>query len=229
MKRRTATDLSRNKATNVSHVTEQQSATLISNGPEPGVIPIPGVSASTADNQLRPEIQGLLLEAIVINVAGGGANLIGQALEVNGSGGDLLATRGVVAVGEVATGGQVEAHDAVVGVEESGVGSEVGRGAGVGLNVDAPLGGVAVEGLHGAGAAEVLDLVDVLIATVVAVAGHALGVLVSEGAAEGLDDGEGGEVLGGDQLDPPALPPLFLLDQVMDLRIHSVEAGVPPF
>ena len=123
-------------------------------------------------------------------------------------------------MGEVAAGREVQAHDAVVGVEDGGVGGEVGGGAGVGLNVNAPFGGVAVEGLEGTRAAEILDLVDVLVSAIVAVAGHALGVLVGEGAAEGFNDGEGCEVLGGNQLYPSALPPLFLLDQVVDLGIH---------
>jgi len=48
-------------------------------------------------------------------------------------------------VGEVATGGQIQPHDAVVRVEHRRVGGEVGRGAGVGLHIDAPGLGVEVE------------------------------------------------------------------------------------
>ena len=56
-----------------------------------------------------------------------GVQLVGQGLEIDGGGRDLLATGGVVAVGEVTTRGQVESHHAVVGVQEGGVHGEVGR------------------------------------------------------------------------------------------------------
>lgn len=63
--------------------------------------------------------------------------------------------------------GQVEAHDAVVRVEQGRVGGEVGRRARVGLHVDAPLGRVQVEGVQSALDAQPLVLVDHFIATVV--------------------------------------------------------------
>lgn len=132
------------------HIAKQERPNLISNLPKPLVIPIPGIRTPAADDQSGAEIQCLLLEAIVIDVTRLGVHLVGQALEVNRGGADLLAAGGVVAVGEVAAGGEVEAHDAVVGVEDSGVGGEVGRGAAVGLDIDAPLGGVEAVGLEGA-------------------------------------------------------------------------------
>lgn len=220
--------LSGDEAADVGHVAEEEGAALVGDGAEAGVVPVAGVGAAAADDEAGAEVEGLLLELVVVDVAGGGVDLVGEALEVDGGGGDLLPPGGVVAVGEVAAGGEVEAHDAVVGLEDGGVGGEVGGGAGVGLDVDAPGGGVEAVGLEGAGAAEVLDLVDVLVAAVVAVAGHALGVLVGEGGAQGLDDREGGEVLRRDQLDPPALPPLLLLDQVVDVRIHRLQRRVAP-
>lgn len=129
---------------------------------------------------------------------------------------------------QVATGRQIEPHDPIVGLEHGRVRREVGRAARVGLHIDAPPGGVQSVCLEGAAAAEVLDLVDVLVAAIVAVAGHALGVLVGEGAAQGLDHREGGEVLRRDKLDPPGLAPLLLLDEVVDLRVDGVERGVAP-
>ena len=61
-------------------------------------------------------------------------------------------------MGEVAAVGQVEAHDAVVGLEERRVDGEVGGGAREGLDVYAPLGRVEAEGLQGALLAELLHL-----------------------------------------------------------------------
>ena len=65
--------------------------------------------------------------------------------------------------------GQVEAHDAAVRLDERRVDREVGRGAGQGLHVDAPLGGVEPEHLEGALLRQRLHLVDELVAPVVAV------------------------------------------------------------
>ena len=42
-------------------------------------------------------------------------------------------------MGEMATVGEVETHDALVGLEERSVNGEIGRGARERLNVDAPL------------------------------------------------------------------------------------------
>ena len=53
--------------------------------------------------------------------------------------------------------------------------------------------------------AEGLDLVDDLVATVVARAGEALGVLVGEAGAQRLHHGGAGEVLRRDQLDAAAV------------------------
>lgn len=70
------THLSSNEAANVRHIAEQKRAALINNRSEPLVIPIPRVSTPSADNQLRPEVKRLLLQPIVINVAGLRINLV---------------------------------------------------------------------------------------------------------------------------------------------------------
>jgi hypothetical protein len=212
----------------VSHVAEQERAALIRHSAEPGVVPVPGVRTTTTNDQPGPEIQGLLLQLIVVDVPSIERHLVGQALEVNRGGRDLLPSGGVVPMRKVAARGKIQAHDAVVGLEHGRVGGEVGRRTGVGLHIDAPAGGVEVEGLEGARPAKVLDLVNELVASVVPVARHALGVFVGEGATQCLDDGEGGEVLGRNQLDSPALAPLLLLDEVVDFWVHRVEGCVSP-
>jgi len=131
----------------VSHVTEQESAALVGYLSEPGIVPVPRIGTAATDDQLGPEIQGFLLQPLVVDESGGGIHLVRQTLKVNGGGRDLLPTGGVVAVCEVATGGEIQTHDAIVGLEHSGVGGEVGRRTRVGLNVDAPLGGIEMEGL----------------------------------------------------------------------------------
>lgn len=113
-------------------------------------------------------------------------------------------------------------------VEHGSVGGEIGRASGVRLDIDTPLGGIETVGLEGAGAAEVFDLVNEFVATVVTVSGHAFGVFVGQGAAEGLDNGEGGEVFRRYELDAAALAAFLLLNEVMDLRIHCYKWSIAP-
>lgn len=113
-------------------------------------------------------------------------------------------------------------------LENGRVSSEVGRGTGVRLDIDTPFGRVEVESLDSARSAEVLDLINEFVSTVVTVTRHALGVFVGEGTAEGFDDGEGSEVLGSDELDAAALATLLFLDEVMDFGIDGVEGGIAP-
>ena len=71
---------------------------------------------------------------------------------------------------------------------------------------------------------QLLDLVDDLAAAVVAPARVALGVLVRRHARDRLEHARPGEVLGGDQLDLPALALELLADQLGDL---GVDLGEP--
>lgn len=52
-------------------------------------------------------------------------------------------------MGQVASAGEIQTHDAVVWLEEGSVHGEVGWGAGEGLHVDAPLSWVEAEELEG--------------------------------------------------------------------------------
>lgn len=102
-------------------------------------------------------------------------------------------------MGQVTTVGKVKTHETAVGRHDSLVDLEVGGGARQALDVDTPLLGVNVEGLEGTALAQQLDLVDVLVAAVVASTGVALGVLVGHGGAQSIEDGTGGDVLGGNE------------------------------
>ena len=97
----------------------------------------------------------------------------------------------------------VEAHaqDRVARFDEGGVRGEVRVGATVGLHVGEP----AAEQGAGAFAGEVLDHVDLLAPTVVAMRGIALGIFVGEHAAHRLEHCGAREVLRCDELDGPPL------------------------
>jgi len=95
----------------------------------------------------------------------------------------------------MATVGEIKTHESAVRGHDSLVNLEVGRAAAQGLNIDAPPLRVEVEGPESTLLAKSLDLVNVLVATVVASAGQTLGVLVGHGRSKGIEDGTGGDVL----------------------------------
>lgn len=111
-------------------------------------------------------------------------------------------------------------------VKQCGVGGEISRGAGIRLDVNTPLVGIETKCSEGAGSAQTLDLVDDMVAAVVAGAGEALGVLVGEDGAEGVQDGLGGEVLRGDELETAPLAVLLGLDETVELRVDGGEREV---
>lgn len=99
--------LGSDKATDVSHIAEQESTALISNGTELAILPIARIGAATTNDHARAEVEGLLLKLPIVNEASGGVNLVGQAFKVDGGSRDLLTTRSVIAMGKVATRGQI--------------------------------------------------------------------------------------------------------------------------
>ena len=109
---------------------------------------------------------------------------------------DLGGDAGRRSVGEVAAVVEAHGQDGVARLEQGLVDGQVGVGPGVGLDV----GVLGPEQRAQALAGQVLDLVDDLVAAVVAAARVALGVLVGEDRAGGGQHGRRGEVLRGDEL-----------------------------
>lgn len=126
-------------------------------------------------------------------------------------------------MGEMASMGQVQAHQSVTGLHDSGVSVEVCGGTRQGLDVDSPDLGVQVERLQGSLLAQRLGLINELVTTVVSGARVALRVLVLHDGAQGVHDGLRGEVFRRDQGDGADLPVGFLLDDVCDLGIGRVQ------
>lgn len=106
---------------------------------------------------------------------------------------------------KMATVGKVKTHETAVGRHDSLVDLEVGGRSRKALDVDTPLLRVEVEGLKGTALAEKLDLIDVLVATIITSTGVTLRVLVGHGGTKGVEDGAGGDVLGGNEDDGLAL------------------------
>ena len=159
-------------AGDVGHVHHEQRAVLVRNLAVARVVPVPRVRRAARDEQLRVEHGGLLCQLVHIDVARAAVERVRERLEVDGGGGDLLLGR-VVTVGQVATRRQVEPHQPVVRRQHGGEHGEVGGAAGIRLHIDAPLLRVQAVHLQGALLDQALDLVDQLVAAIVARAGQA--------------------------------------------------------
>ncbi|CAM5739403.1 hypothetical protein SBADM41S_03919 [Streptomyces badius] len=162
-----------------------------------------GMARTAAEDEPGPLGEGQVADLVQVDQAGVPAYPVPDAAEPAPGGRDVPAVR------EVAAHRQGHAEDGVTGLKEGQVGGEVGRGAGVRLDV----GMVHPEEGLGAADRQCLDLVDDLLALVVPLAGVALGVLVLEHGARGFEHGGGDVVLAGDQAQGIGLEPLLRADQ----------------
>ena len=129
----------------------------------------------------------------------------------------------LVAVREVAAVREVEAHDGVAGLQHGRVGRLIGLRAGVRLHVDV----LRFEEFFRAVAGEVFHFIGEFAAAVIALAGIAFGVFVGEDAAGGFQNGFGGEILAGDQLDLAILAVGFFQNELVRYRDRLRQAGGP--
>mmetsp|Transcript_102395 Transcript_102395/g.142583 ORF Transcript_102395/g.142583 Transcript_102395/m.142583 type:complete len:352 (-) Transcript_102395:506-1561(-) len=120
---------------------------------------------------------------------------------------------------QVSTAWQVQAHDTGMRRQQRSVDSEVGWASRVRLYIHTPMLLIKAECLQRTRFAQVLDLVNHLVATVVAVSRLTLGVFVGQCRPKALHHSPRGKVLGGDQLDASHLPSLLLLHQFVHRRV----------
>src|SRR5881275_2908775 len=133
------------EAGEVSHIDHEGSSDFIGNGAHAGEVELARIGASAAYDDLWLLALRGGFEFVIVNGFGVFANLVADdavefAREVE-----------LVAVGEMAAVGEIEAQDAVAWIEQRHVGGGVGLGAGVGLDVDV----IGVKQAFGAGSGEV--------------------------------------------------------------------------
>ena len=97
--------------------------------------------------------------------------------------------------------GQVHAQHRITGLKQRKIHRHVGLRAGVGLHV----GMLCTKQLFGPLNGQILHLVNVLAAAVIALAGIALGVFIGQDRPHGRHDRRRNKIFGGDQLDIPPL------------------------
>ena len=117
-------------------------------------------------------------------------------------------------------GAMAEHRNRVAGLAERQIDREVGRGAGVGLDV----GVLGAEQRLGAGDAQLLNLVDELLTLVVATAGIAFAVLVRQRRAERFEDRRRGVVFTRDEANLVSLALVFLFEERENLRVDAAES-----
>ena len=193
------------QAREMRHVDHQEGADLVGDGAELGEVDGARIGAASRHDHLRLVLAGqgcdlVHVDAVVLPAHGVGHHLEPLARHVDGR-----------PVRQMSAGGEAQSHEGIAGAHHRHERGLVGGAARVRLHV----GEAAAEQLLGALDGEVLGLVDVLAAAVVAVAGIAFGVLVGEHAARRLEHGARDDILRGDQLD------LVLL--AAELALHATE------
>ncbi|OPZ52379.1 MAG: hypothetical protein BWY91_02337 [bacterium ADurb.BinA028] len=151
------------------------------------------------------------LDLVVVDVLGVLVDAVVHRVEPLAAEGDLAA------VGEVAAVRQAHRQDGLAGLEERAVDRLVGAGPAVRLDVGvvgAEERGTTVDG-------DLLRLVDLGAAAVVATAGVALGILVGEGRAQGGEHRGAGDVLAGDELQAAADPGELGQQDARDVRVEG--------
>lgn len=165
-------------------------------------VPEARVGRAARHDELRTFPAGGGTHFVHVDEAAGG-DVVAEGLVVHAADVVRRPVRQVTAVGEV------EAEDGVSGLERREVHGGVGLGAGVRLDVEAPLAGIEAEQLQTTILGGTLDDVDGLAAAVVTPAGLPFGVLVGEDAADGDEHARRDVVLAGDELEVTELAVLL--------------------
>ena len=204
----------RDEAREVRHVDHQQRPGLVGDLAERARVDLARVGRAARHDQLRPVLEREGAHLVEVDAPVLAAHRVAVELVVAAREVDLEAVREVAAVVEA------QPQHGVARVEHGVVGRHVRAGARVRLDVRV----LGAEERLGALDRERLDLVHDLAAAVVALAGQALGVLVGEHRADGLEHGGPGEVLGRDQLELVALARELGVAEAGDLGVDLGEA-----
>mmetsp|Transcript_125308 Transcript_125308/g.176905 ORF Transcript_125308/g.176905 Transcript_125308/m.176905 type:complete len:304 (-) Transcript_125308:281-1192(-) len=182
------------QTTDVCDVSHQNGTHLVGNLSELGKVDDTWIRGGTAQDHGRSEDQGSFSQLIEVDQTCLRMDTIWQRLEVDAGGADLL-LGSIVAMSQMSTRRQVQAHDTTVRWQECCVDSEVGWASTVGLDIHTPFLLVQGESFQCSRFAQILHLIDDLIATIITIARLTLGVLVGQCRAQAFHDSTAGEVL----------------------------------
>ena len=180
----------RHQTGDVGHIDHQVSAIAVGDLGQLFKVDGAGVSRRARHDELRAHRFDLLFQRRIVD----------DAVLVDAVGNEVVVLAGHVhrrAVGQVATLRQVHAHDGIADVQQCKVDGQVGLCTGVRLHV----GILGPKQLAGALNGDVLDLIHIGTAAVIALARQTLGILVGQHRAHRSHHGRRNDVLAGDQLD----------------------------
>ena len=179
-----------NEPGDVGGVEHEQGPNLVGDLPQRRRLDDARIGRGPCHDQLGPGLPGLIPEFIHVDA------LVATGQAVRHEVVQLAAGVDWRAVGEVPAVVEAQAQNGVSGLEQGLVDGHVGVSTRVGLHVGVVGPEQGLDPLAG----QVLHLVDVHVSAVVPLAGVALGVLVGQHRAAGLQYGRRSKVLGGDQL-----------------------------
>ena len=110
----------RDQPRNVGHVSEEPRAVAVGDRAHARVVVVPRIGRRARHDELGAEEGGRVFQFVVVDDAGRFVEAVGQGLEIDRRRGNALRV-GLVPVRQVAAVGEIQAHDAVVRVEEGGV------------------------------------------------------------------------------------------------------------
>jgi hypothetical protein len=218
-------DLGGDETRDVGHVDHQVGAHRVGNLAHALVVDQTAVGRRAGHEDLGSVERGRLLEHVVVDDAGLWVDPVWHRLEVGRHRRDLSGV-GLVAVGKMATVGEVQTHETVVRLHDGLVDLEVGWRAREGLDVDAPSVGGQIEGLESTLLTQGLDSVNVLVAAVISGTGVTLRILVTHGRSQRIENSLGREVLRRNQHNRLLLTLDLVLNDALDLRVKRLEAVV---
>merc|ERR1719182_1348392 len=158
---------SRHQARDVSNVSHQQCTAFICNCAKFRKVKSARICGEASNNHLWTEDQCILAEFIEVDESGLGVHFVREGLEVHGSCRDLL-FGSIITMSQMSSTRQVQTHYARMRFQERGVDCKVGRAARVRLDIHSPLLITDTKGSKRTGLAKILDLVDDLVAAIVA-------------------------------------------------------------
>mmetsp|Transcript_18377 Transcript_18377/g.31204 ORF Transcript_18377/g.31204 Transcript_18377/m.31204 type:complete len:519 (-) Transcript_18377:271-1827(-) len=213
------------QAGDVCNVCHQNGTNFIRDFSELGKIDDPRIGGGSTKDHGWAEDQGRFAQLCEIDEASLRVHPVGQGLEIDGSCTDLL-PGSVVAMGQMTSTGQIQAHDPGMRRKKGRVHGKVCRTATVRLNIHTPFLLIEAEGLQCPILAEILHFVNDLVSAVVAISWLSLRVFVGQSRAQALHDSARGEVFGGNEFDAPGLSCLFLLHQLVHEWINLGQGPV---
>ena len=201
------------KSSDVRHVDEEDGVDSSCDFGNALEIDNPGISAGSSDYHFGFVLVCELFNFVVVDALIFFFHTIGE---------EFVHAAGKIermAVGEMAAVREIHAEDDVVLLQDGHVDGDVGRRAGMRLDV----GVLGAEEFLGAIDGELLDLIREFAATVIALAGKTFGVLIGEDGAHRFEDSFRDEIFGGDEFETGGLALGFFAEEIGDLGIDGVE------